>query len=239
MEKNIKFGIIVSSSNTIIEPEFNLISPKDIGIYASRIMQKKPTLKEINLTLKYAIRAGEELSTAQVDILLYAITIGSIMIGREWEKKFLNELIEKTGINSITTANSIIKALKTIKVKKIIVLTPYNQKINELEKIFLEEAGFEVINIRGLNGKNVIEIGKISENTIYENSLDLYSKYSNDAHALFISCTNLNTFGIIHDLESKIKVPVITSNQASFWNLLRTCSDQRKICGYGILLENY
>lgn len=239
MKKKVKFGIIISSSNTVLEPELNLISPQDIGIYVSRVLQRKPTIEEIKLTLEYARRAGEELSTAQVNLILYAITIGSIVIGREWENKFINKLTGKTGVNSITTASSVIKALKRLEVKKIIVLTPYTEEMNQLEKIYLEKSGIEVLDIKGLNGKSVIEIGGIDEKIVYENSLELFNRCSNKAQAIFISCTNLNTFEIISKLESKIKIPVITSNQASFWNLIRTYGDQRKIYGYGTLLENY
>jgi len=239
MKKKVKFGIIISSSNTVLEPEFNLISPKDIGIYVSRVLQRKPTIEEIKLTLEYAKRAGEELSTAQIDLILYAITIGSVVIGQEWENKFINELNEKTRVNSITTAGSVVKALKRLEVKKIIILTPYTQEMNQLEKIFIEKSGIEVLDIKGLNGKSVIEIGGIEDKIVYENSLELFNRHFNKAQAIFISCTNLNTFEIISKLESKIKIPVITSNQASFWNLIRTYGDQRKIYGYGTLLENY
>jgi len=38
---------------------------------------------------------GKELLSGEIEIILYAITIGSIMVGQELEEKFINELSKK------------------------------------------------------------------------------------------------------------------------------------------------
>jgi maleate isomerase len=39
--------------------------------------------------------------------------------------------------------------------------------------------------------------------------------------ALFASCTNLQTFAIIEEVEAQTGLPVVTSNQALIWHMLR------------------
>lgn len=56
-----------------------------------------------------------------------------------------------------------------------------------------------------------------------------------ESEALFISCTNLHTIEIIEKLENDLHKPVITSNQATTWNILRLAGIDDKIQGYGQL----
>ena len=54
--------------------------------------------------------------------------------------------------------------------------------------------------------------------------------------ALFTSCTALRTAGLVDRLEAAIGRPVVTSNQAVAWDLLRQCGGGRSIPGAGRLL---
>ena len=60
-----------------------------------------------------------------------------------------------------------------------------------------------------------------------------------ESEAIFISCTGLHTFEIIDSLEQDLQKPVITSNQATIWNLLRLSGVRDHIEGYGQLLSKY
>jgi maleate isomerase len=54
--------------------------------------------------------------------------------------------------------------------------------------------------------------------------------------ALFISCTALRTAPIVARLEAALGLPVVTSNQALTWNMLRTGGHPGKCDGFGSLL---
>ncbi len=58
-----------------------------------------------------------------------------------------------------------------------------------------------------------------------------------EAQAVFISCSNLRTLDIIEKLERDLGKPVITSNQASLWGMLRLIGDRRAIPGAGRLFR--
>ena len=59
-----------------------------------------------------------------------------------------------------------------------------------------------------------------------------------DVDGLFLSCTALNTAGLIKPLEQRFGKPVLTSNQCLLWQSLRLAGDRTPINGYGRLFDN-
>ena len=60
---------------------------------------------------------------------------------------------------------------------------------------------------------------------------------TDNAEALFISCTALPALEIIQEVENKIKKIVLSSNQALIWNSIRSVGHISSIEGYGELLR--
>lgn len=54
---------------------------------------------------------------------------------------------------------------------------------------------------------------------------------------VFISCTAFKTIGVIATLEQDLGKPVVSANQASFWDCLRTAGLADRITGYGRLFD--
>ena len=54
---------------------------------------------------------------------------------------------------------------------------------------------------------------------------------TDDAQAVFISCTNLPTYDVIATLEAELGKPVLTANQVTIWSALRVIG--RKAVGPG------
>ena len=77
---------------------------------------------------------------------------------------------------------------------------------------------------------------KVSQETIYHLARQVDEP---ESQAVFISCVGLCTVEIIEKLENDLKKPVITSNQATMWNILRIANIQDKIEGFGRLLSDY
>jgi len=238
MKKSLKFGCIIPSGNNYTEPDFYAQNQKDIYIYATRIYLKDITPESLRKMGEYTEAAAKLLSDTDADIILFACTSGSLIEGIQWEENLKKRITKNTGIPAITTSGSIVNALEALNVKKMIVFAPYSEELDRKEKIFFENLHYEVLEIKGLDIVDNKKIAAVSPETIYNNCLDLYHR-NLEAEALFISCTNLNTVDIIEKIEKEIKIPVVTSNQASYWKLLRASGDNRKIKRMGRLLEQY
>ena len=59
-----------------------------------------------------------------------------------------------------------------------------------------------------------------------------------EASAIFISCTNFRTVGVIEALEAELGKPVISAIQASFWHCLEAVDVNGARPGYGSLLKH-
>lgn len=231
-----RIGLLVPSVNTVAEPEMNRIAPEGIAAFAARMRNTKADFEDSLGLIKHVERATDELMSAHVDVVAFTCTAGSFIQGEKGEDE-LKKLMEKTAhVPSVTTSGAVVRALKTLKARKLVIATPYPEEINRLEKVFFEENGFEILAIRGLGITDAFLIGcEMPENTYrFVKNMDDPS-----ADAIFISCTNYRTFDIIERLEEDCKKPVVTSNQATFWTSLRTIGCVEPIHGYGKLLREF
>jgi maleate cis-trans isomerase len=57
-----------------------------------------------------------------------------------------------------------------------------------------------------------------------------------EADALYLSCTNFRTIGVLAALERDLGKPVVSAIQASFWHCLRLAGVGESVEGYGRLL---
>ena len=209
-----RIGLIIPSSNTTMEEEFRRILPEGVSLHISRIQLREVTKEELIKMEKGLERAAEELKDTDADIIVFGCTTGSLIGGYGYDEKISKEIEKISGKKALTTSTAVLKALNTFQAKRIVIATPYIKEVNMEEKKFLEDNGFTVIDIKGLGLKNNLDIGKQSPHITYRlvKSLNIAN-----ADCIFISCTNFRTLEIINPLEEDLNIPIITSNQATFW----------------------
>ncbi len=97
---------------------------------------------------------------------------------------------------------------------------------------FVEDSGIKVVNAKWL--EQGIPYAEIPKETVYHLAREVDEP---DSEAVFISCVGLHTVELIEKLETVLQKPVISSNQATMWNILRLANIHDKIQGYGQLLS--
>ena len=229
-----RLGLIVPSSNTTMEREFGRLSPEDFSVHTARLRLTKVTVKELVEMEKGVERAALRLADAGVDIIGYGCTSGSLYRGLGHDKTIEARIEKASGTPAVATAGAVIDALQGLNIQKVAVATPYVDEINDLEEEFLSSNGFQVTDLKGLGIKENIEIGRLDSQDAFD--LVMRLEYA-DADGVFISCTNFPTLDKIEELEDAIHKPVISSNTATFWAMLRRCGISIKIKDSGELLE--
>lgn len=217
-----RIGLIVPSSNTTMEAEFSAYVTDGVSVHASRLSLRRVAERELIDMSKEVEKCAELLSDAQVDVIVYGCTTGSLIKGKGYDEETERRIVKTTGIPAIATAKAVVDVLREKGIKKVAVATPYTEEINIKEKDFLIENGFEVIGIKGLGIEENVQIGRQPLYIAYRLGKSLI-QVCPEAEALFISCTNFRTFGIINSLSCDIGKPVITSNQASLWRAFQKC----------------
>ena len=127
-----------------------------------------------------------------------------------------------------------VNGLRRVGAHKIVVATPYLDEINAAESVFLQQKGFDVLDIQGLNVADNEAMGRIKTSFIRDFALSIDQP---DADAIFVSCGGIRTIDVLQEIEDTAGKPVISSNQAMMWDCLRRAGIEDKIEGYGQLFQ--
>lgn len=214
-----RLGLIVPSSNTTNEPEFAQYLPDGVSVHTARMELADTNAEALQEMAADAERCATLLRTADVDVIAYGCTTGSLVNGPGYDEKIESQLSDHAAVPVVATAASIKRAFEALDLKSLSIVTPYITELNEQEAEFLEAAGYEITGIDGLGIEPNTEIGAQTPETAYRQArkLDI-----SDADGIFVSCTNFRTFEIIDKLERDLGKPVVTSNQATLWDALQT-----------------
>jgi maleate cis-trans isomerase len=112
---------------------------------------------------------------------------------------------------------------------------PYVEPVSRTVVKFVRDHGIKVLNAKWLSLGN-IDIARVSKETLYHLVWEVNEP---ESEAIFISCTNLHAVEIIDQIEMDLQKPVVTSNQATMWNMLRMANIKDPIQGFGRLLVDY
>jgi maleate isomerase len=229
-----RLGFILMSTDLAAESDFFDISPKDVAIHITRLKTDDYTTNEtLSKHIEFMADAASRIQPdTKPDVISYSCTSGSIVIGEDRVK----EEIKKGAPYAIpmTLVTGVVDALRELKVKNLVVGTPYLDEINTNEAEFLFNKGFSVLNIQGLNLTKGIEFGTVTP--------DYWIKFAEEineesADAIFLSCGGIRSTEVIDQMEQKVGKPVITSNQAQMWSCLRRAGVEDNISGFGKLFN--
>ena len=230
-----RFGLIVPSSNVVMEAEFWRMAWRWATVHTSRMRLKDITVRALEEMEKHLLEAANRLADAGVDIIGYGCTSGSLFKGKDHPGEMVGSIEEETGIPAVATSSAVIEALGALGIKKICIATPYIEEINELEHRFLEQNGKEVLRIKGLGIIRNREVGNKEPGAAYELAREVFVP---EAQGIFISCTNFRTIEVIGRLEEELKVPVLSSNTATFWAMMKKAGVKKRLEGFGRLFSS-
>lgn len=233
--RRFRLGLLVPSSNTTMEQEFRLALPQNVTVHTARVHLRKVVVSQLIDMKKEIDEESTKLAHAEVDVIGFGCTSGSLVSGPGYERETAARIAEVTGIPAVTAAGAVVEALKALNLSNIAVATPYTKEINVLERRFLEWKGFNIIKIKGLGITDNIEIGKQNPETAFNLAVEVDSPTSD---AIFISCTNFPSIKIIAKLERTLKKPVISSNSATLWAMLRKIRHFPTVKNYGKTLSS-
>ncbi|WP_244421368.1 arylmalonate decarboxylase [Pseudovibrio sp. FO-BEG1] len=229
-----KVGFVLLATEQTIQDEMMRLRPDGVGFHFARV----PIADDISVSsltdlgVDLSAAAARLLPDGSLDVVSYACTSGSLVLGEGRVNKELNAGAPNAKATSLIAA--VVSALKFLKVRKLAVVTPYIDELNEQEKLYLESASFEVCSIKGLGLRKDSEMVCVRTEFIRD-----FARYNDhpEADALFISCGALRSLDCVQVLEDELGKPVICSNQALFWHVLNLLGVQARISGYGRLLN--
>ena len=231
-----KLGFVLLATEQTIEENMYRMCPSNIGLHFTRApIPDSITVDTLaGMAGDLAAAATLLLPDGSLDVVTYACTSGSLVIG---EEKVLAEL-RRGAPSAVPTSliTSVIRALRQVSATRIAVVTPYLDTINRREAAYLERAGFTVTDIVGLNLEKDSDMIRVRPDFLAEFAMQ---NDTPDADAMFISCGALRSIDVVERLERHLGKPVICSNQAMLWDMLRLAGITDRVGGYGSLLAEH
>lgn len=228
-----RIGVIVPAVNTVLESECYRLAPEGVSIHSTRMPLEAGWIDELAEMAETVERDAELLASADVDVIAYGCTTGSLLAGPGYDEQLEERISTATEIPAVATASSIKHAFDALDIEAVSITTPYYDELNDRERDFLEQSGYDVVDIQGLDVQGT-DIGAISPEMVYREAGAVDDPA---ADGIFISCTDYRTIDVIDAIERNLGKPVVTSNQATFWDALRTAGVTPPADGPGMLFE--
>lgn len=209
-----RVGLIVPSSNTVAEVDFYRRLPAGSTLHTGRMYLEDTTPAGESVMLdNHLPRAISDLATARPDALVFGCTSAGALRGDEYEAQLIGRIAEETGAETFSVAASVRRAITARQARRIGVITPYVDSLNDKIRESLEVNGLEVVGIRGLGITENFAIAAVEPDRIVEYAAECFD--GRDIDLLFASCTNFRALDAREQIEQALGVPVVTSNQAA------------------------
>lgn len=209
-----RLGLVVPSSNTVVEPDFGAHMPPEIGVHTARMHLSEATPEDERVMLEvHAPQAAQDLGTLKPDVVVFACTSAGAILGTDGEARLEQDLAAATGATIVSTNAAVAKALRARGARRVAVLSPYVEALNEAIAATLTARGFEVTQIDGLGITENFAIAEVEPAAIVAFAEERLRR--DECDTLFVSCTNFRAAEAADELAQTFGVPVVTSNLAT------------------------
>ena len=231
-----KLAVVLPEGNITCETEFPALAPSGLSFHFQRLRREGTALTEASLlSMQGNVDAATQALLMPLPAaMVYACTSGTFLTGHDRHADMALRMQALSGVPCITTATAMLRALKRVDAKRILMLTPYPDDINQTECEFLAHHGIEVIRADTFGCTDGDQIRALSWQQVLERARTLQPNAAR-ADALFLSCTNMPTLPAIETLEAELGIPVVSSNSVSAWAVLRLAGYRAPIAGIGAL----
>lgn len=209
-----RIGLLVPSSNSVMEVDFYRHVPSGTTVHTARMFMEDTTVEgESRMLDEFCFPAAHALATVRPDVIVFGCTSAGALRGNDYDTELCRRLSNQTGAPVVSTIRSVIKAISGRGARRIGVITPYVEQLNQKIAQSLVDEGLEVAAIHGLGITENFSIAEVSAAEIADFAARSFA--GEKIELLFASCTNFRALDAVTAIEDKLGVPVMTSNLAA------------------------
>lgn len=229
----LRVGMLLPSGNAIAEAQIEAMSPQGVRFHTHRLKLTGSSEQELLGMTRDVEPAAQLLADGGVGRIVFHCTAVTTF-DPKLESSILQRIEAATGLPATATSQALVEALKALGARRVVMISPYIEAVNAREAAFLAHHGIEVLRYRGcdaFSAKDMIAIDPgrwvaLARETAHA-----------DAQACLVSCTTVRSAEAIEAIEDTLGVPVVTSNQAMVWHVLRAAGIADRVEGFGRLLR--
>ena len=239
-----KIGVIVPSTNTVVEHDCNALPLPGVTFHAARFFVEAPDLSTDDAFLYFLGKIRETIPTAvrdamtcEPDYILMGMSAETFWGGKEGSIEFEERVRRISGDLGITTgSDSCNAALGRLGVSSIACLTPYQSVADEQVHNYFTDCGFDVKRVHGLCCPTATSIADVEPDRLIR---ELSRLDGRDVDAIVQCGTNLSMVEVADQAERWLGKPVLAINAVSIWHALRTLGIDDRVRGHGIMLRQF
>jgi maleate isomerase len=213
-DRPLRIGLIVPSSNTVMEPDFHRqIGPTAI-VSTTRIFLEEVTREEELRMLDNDLpKAAELIRTTAPDVVIFGCTSAGALGTLAHDREIGERIRKRAGAPAVTVLEAVLTKVRAIDPREIAVFTPYTEDLTNAIASSLTEAGYPPVKAVGMGIRENLDIGRVPPSEVIQFVESQLNGCSPDC--VFLSCTNWRSVEAIEPLQSKLGIPIVTSNQAA------------------------
>jgi arylmalonate decarboxylase len=225
-----RFGVLIPSTNTTVEMECRLL-PATYQAHVGRLKSSggsfAPSRDE---DIDYQSRL---LGTARVELVILAQTSASLF-AEDYDDVVTKRMSIGAGAPALTSAQAVGRAVRALGARRVAIVSPYSDEVNErAARYFQTKHGLDTIALEGFRATDAYAIGQLGP----QHARDAFARIDRPEIEVFVvPGGNFPTMASVAAWEGQFKKPVVTTNQASFWAMLRAFDSADRLPGFGRLL---
>lgn len=238
-----RLGLIVLHVDETIEDEFRRLAGCDgVTTHVTRIRSGTELTETTLNAMADRIPAAVDLlpPAAAPDVIGFACTSGATVLGPANVARLIRQAEPSDGAgrwrqSKITDPlTAVTAACQALGLRRLGLVTPYEPSVSAAIRSALEAAELTITAFGSFEVAEERLVARIDPESVYR-AIIAVGQHS-DCDGVFASCTNLRTLGVLEQAEQRLGRPVISSNQALAWHMLRLAGIDEPRPGCGRLL---
>ena len=212
------------------------ILPKDIRIEGRALEVGTYIDSEFSKAEQAFADLVRDLTRQPLDFLMVTGELFLSFKGPGSDRLILDLVKQITPVPASTVLTAVIRACRQLKMRRVVMATPFPEDQDVRLSKFLAHDGVEVVAHRCLGYNNSKVIWNLSPETGYELASSLLREHP-DVDGVYMPCNKWRIISVIDRLEKDFNKPVVTNTQAWIWEALKTMHMGKAIPGFGRLLS--
>ena len=210
--------------------------PAGVGFLAIGVGLERMTPEGYDQVIDRIVPAARQLKREGANAICVMGTSLTFYKGAAFNRQLEEGIREATRLPATTMSTAVVEGLQAVRGHRLAVATAYNEEVNHRLNSFLQESGFQVLQIQGMGIERFEDRPPVTQDELLDFTTSVW-KQAPDADAILISCGALKTLEILSPLEQRAGVPVISSLPHALWAGVRLLGLSGRAPGYGRLLS--
>jgi maleate isomerase len=240
----LKLGIVIPSTNTIVQPETDAMRPHGITNHIGRIhipdlpLTNDAEFEQIITAIGPDLfGAVDRVMSCKPAHLIMAMSIPTFWGGTAGAAELQARLVARAGVAVSLGSLACVEALRKFpQVRTIGILTPYQPVGDAHVSRFFEENGWRVGAVHSLKRPSEVLIGHATEADLRDGLKTLATQ---GVDAIVQVGTDLAMADLAGEAERWLGIPIIAINVATYWSALRANGILDRMPDFGTLLSEH